>query len=64
MTGAANSGKKILHVLNDGGDELSSLIIKAQVQAHQVRVVNLCDRDISYERLVDDIFAHDQVISW
>jgi len=60
----AYPGKKILHVLNDGEDELSAVIIKAHARLHQVRVVNLRDGDVSYERLVDDIFAHDQVISW
>ncbi|MEK7835053.1 MAG: hypothetical protein AAB298_02750 [Pseudomonadota bacterium] len=55
---------KILHLLNDGGDELSARIIAAHARDHQVRVVNLRDRDISFEQLVDEIFAHDKVVSW
>lgn len=55
---------KILHLLNDGGDELSARIIAAHARDHQVRVVNLRDRDISFEQLVGEIFAHDKVVSW
>ncbi len=44
---------KILHLLNDGGDELSARIIEAHARDHQVRVVNLRDRELSYEQLVD-----------
>lgn len=55
---------RILHLLNDGGDELSARIIAVHARNHQVRVVNLRDRDISFEQLVDEIFAHDKVVSW
>ena len=55
---------KILHLLNGGGDELSARIIAVHARDHQVRVVNLRDRDISFEQLVDEIFAHDKVVSW
>jgi hypothetical protein len=55
---------KILHLLNDGGDELSAQVIEAQSRRHQVRVFDLRESDISYERLVAEIFAHDKVISW
>lgn len=55
---------KILHLLNDGGGELSARIIAVHARDHQVRVVNLRGRDISFEQLVDEIFAHDKVVSW
>lgn len=64
VTGEQNPRMKILHLLNDGGDELSGRIIAAHARQHQVRVVDLRGNDISYERLVDEIFAHDKVISW
>ena len=64
MTSQQNARLRVLHLLNDGGDELSARIIAAHARHHQVRVVNLRDRDISYERLVDEIFAHDKVVSW
>ncbi len=64
VAGEENSKMKILHLLSDGGDELSGRIIEAHARQHQVRVVDLRANDISYERLVDEIFSHDKVISW
>lgn len=64
VTRQQNAQLKILHLLNDGGDELSARIIAAHARDHRVRVVNLRDRGLSYEKLVDEIFAHDKVISW
>ncbi len=64
MTNHQNARLKILHLLNDGGDELSTRIIEAHTGQHQVCVVNLRASDISYEQLVDEIFTHDKVVSW
>ena len=64
VTSQQNAQLRILHLLNDGGDELSARIIEAHARDHQVRVVNLRERDISFEHLVDEIFAHDKVVSW
>lgn len=55
---------KILHILNDGEDALTSRIVAAQVLLHEVRVVDLRCGDLPYERIVEEIFAHDKVISW
>ncbi len=64
MTRQPNARPSILHLLNDGGDELSARIIEAQARQHEVRVVNLRGSELSYEQLVDEIFAHDKVVSW
>ena len=64
VTSRQNAQLRILHLLNDGGDELSARIIAAHARDHQVRVVNLRDRELSYEHLVDEIFAHDKIVSW
>ena len=64
MTSRQDARLKILHLLNDGGDELSARIIETHARMHQVRVVSLRAGDISYEQLVDEIFAHDKVVSW
>lgn len=64
MTNDQNAKLKILHLLNDGGNELSARIIAAQTGPHQVRVVNLQSGGITHEQLVDEIFAHDKVVSW
>jgi hypothetical protein len=55
---------KILHILNDGPDRLSSEIIAVQLEDHDVMVVDLSKRALSYEELVDEIFAADRVVSW
>ena len=64
VTSEPNARLKILHLLNDGGDELSARIIAVHARDHQVRVVNLRAGELSFEQLVDEIFAHDKVVSW
>lgn len=54
---------KILHILNDGPTDLSSKIIEVQSKDHQVKVIELAKKE-SYDTLVDEIFAHDRVVSW
>jgi hypothetical protein len=53
---------KILHILNDGPTDLSTQVIDAQKQDHEVKVVELSA--LSHEELVDEIFASDKVVSW
>ncbi len=55
---------KILHILNDGPDEFSAMIIDSQSESNEVTVVDLSEGNISYESLVDAIFSCDRVISW
>lgn len=55
---------RVLHILNDGPDELAERVIAVHARAHHVRVIDLSKGDVPYERLVDEIFAHDRVISW
>lgn len=64
MSQAPPASLKILHILNDGPDELAQRVIAMHSNIHQVRIVDLTRMEISYERLVDEIFAHDRVISW
>ncbi|GFP34145.1 hypothetical protein HKBW3S42_02485, partial [Candidatus Hakubella thermalkaliphila] len=52
------------HILNDGPSKLSDEIISVQKKDNDVRVVDLTKKEASYERIVDDIFSHDKVISW
>jgi len=54
----------ILHILNDGPTELSDQIIDVHSREHQIEVVNLKEKEILYEELVDRIFSCDRVISW
>jgi hypothetical protein len=55
---------KILHLLRDGPDRLSSEVVAAQAREHEVTVIDLSTRDVPYERVVDEIFGHQKVISW
>ena len=55
---------KILHLLRDGPEATASRIIAVHANEHQVKVIDLSAREISYEDLVDQIFAHDKVICW
>ena len=55
---------KILHILNDGPSQLSDAIISVQAKYYELKIIDLSQKDISYESVVDDIFAGDKVISW
>jgi hypothetical protein len=55
---------KVLHLLCDGPEPTASRIIAAHTEEHQVKVIDLRSRDVSYEDVVDQIFAHDKVICW
>ncbi|MCL5024619.1 MAG: hypothetical protein M1497_14890 [Nitrospirae bacterium] len=55
---------KILHILNDGSTELSGKIIKVQAKDNEVKVVDLSKKEMSYDALIDEIFASERVISW
>ena len=55
---------KILHILNDGPTELSDRIISVQTSDHEVKVIDLSEKEMSYEDIVSDIFSYDRVISW
>jgi hypothetical protein len=55
---------KILHILNDGPDELSGKVIAVQSKEHEVKVIDLSKKQATYEAIVDDIVSSDKVISW
>ncbi len=55
---------KILHILNDGPAKLSDQVIGVQAKEHEVKVIDLSKKEVSYENIVDDIFSCDRVISW
>jgi hypothetical protein len=57
-------GMKILHILNDGRTPLSDAVISVQAKEHDVQVIDLSKKDISYDCIVEEIFASDKVISW
>ncbi len=55
---------KILHILNDGPSNLADTIIRELQKEHEIRIIDLTKRDVPYDRIIDDIFSYDRVISW
>jgi hypothetical protein len=55
---------KTLHILGDGPNKLADEVISVHAKEHEVKVVDLSKGAISYDTLVDDIFAYDKVFSW
>ena len=56
---------KILHILKNPPDETIERLIDAMNDENDETAVEpLFKADINWERLVDDIFAHDKVICW
>ncbi len=55
---------KILHILNDGPNALADQVIKVQSKEHELKVVDLSKKQMSYEEIVDEIFSSSKVISW
>ena len=55
---------KVLHLLRDGPEATASRIIAVHAKEHQVKVIDLGAHEITYEDLVNEIFAHDKVICW
>lgn len=54
----------VLHVLIDGPDKAAAAIAELQAPEAEVETLDLTRPDLSYEELVDRIFASDKVISW
>jgi hypothetical protein len=55
---------KILHILTNGSNADAQIIIDVHEKEHEVEVINLTEKDISYDALVDKIEQCDKVISW
>lgn len=55
---------KTLHILSDGPNKLADEIISVHAKELEVKVVDLSKGNISYDALVDDIFAYDKVLTW
>jgi len=55
---------KILHIVNDGPTELSTKMVGVESKEHEVKVIDLSKREMSYEAIIDAIVSSDKVISW
>lgn len=66
MNATANTpaGQKILHLLSDGPDALAECIVAVQAREHEVAVLDLAAKAVSYDELVRRIFDCDRVVCW
>ena len=55
---------RILHIINDAPSDLSRSMIEAQSRDHEVTVIELGKKELSYDSVIDQIFSHDKVVSW
>lgn len=55
---------KILHILRSQPDQTVETLIKSSTNGDEPKAAELYKTDIDWAALVDDIFAHDKVISW
>ena len=56
---------KILTIFNDGQSvQKPDELIEDLKREHQVEIVSLADKDLSYDDIIDKIEKCDKVISW
>ncbi len=55
---------KILHILKKAPDASTKKIIAVHAAEHQVTTVELFKGNVSYDKLVADVFNHDRVFCW
>ena len=57
---------RILYLLAEGPDSSSDRFIEIEAGEHQVTVIDLSKKEATYDynKVVDEVFAHDRVISW
>ena len=55
---------KILHILKTAPDASTKKIIDVHASGHQVKTIELYKGEISYEKLLVDVFSHDKVFCW
>lgn len=55
---------KVLHILKKVPDASTKKIIELQSSGNQVTTIDLYKGDVSYDKLVADVFTHDKVICW
>ncbi len=55
--------KKTLHIIRSQPDEFEEKLIFLSKNPED-KVINLYEKDVDWEKLVEDIFIYDKVISW
>jgi hypothetical protein len=55
---------KVLNIVRSEPDEMIQKFVEAFSENNKDKVVALYKKDVDWEEVVDDIFAHDRVICW
>ena len=55
---------RTLHILRSSPDETVEKLINYLSDTDETAVQPLFQGDVDWQRLVDDIFAHDKVVCW
>ena len=55
---------RILYILKTAPDASTTRIIEVQSAGNDVTTVDLTRGDVSYDKLVADVFSHDRVFCW
>lgn len=55
---------KILHIYKKEPDASTKKIVEVQKAGNQVKIIDLTKGGVSYDALVDEVFAHDKVYCW
>lgn len=55
---------RVLHVLADGPERVPGDLLRLQAEEFDVEIVDLSSAGLSYEKLIDRIFACDRVVCW
>jgi phospholipid N-methyltransferase len=54
----------LLHILKSEPDDNTKRLMRILSEGHETSQVSLYEGDPDYERLIDQIFENDKVISW
>jgi hypothetical protein len=55
---------KIVHILKKTPTTSTKKIIEVQAASHDVKTIELYKGDVSYDKLVADVFSSDKVFCW
>jgi hypothetical protein len=55
---------KIVHILKKTPTASIKRIIEVQAASHDVKIIELYKGDVSYDKLVADVFSSDKIFCW
>jgi len=55
---------KILHIMKKAPDASTKKIMEIQAAGNQVKMIELYKGNVSYDKLVEDVFSYDKIFCW